>query len=67
MIRVSEPSKKPKNKVTVVGTGMVGMACATSLLSQVHDITNAYFYKTMFYLLKALSAFLLLKTMPDRF
>lgn len=35
MIRVTEPSRKPKNKVTVVGTGMVGMACAVSLLSQV--------------------------------
>jgi L-lactate dehydrogenase len=36
MTKIAEPSKTSGNKVTVVGVGQVGMACAFSLLTQVN-------------------------------
>lgn len=33
----SGPAEPPRNKVTVVGVGQVGMACAVSILLRVRD------------------------------
>lgn len=35
MTQIAEPSKSSGNKITVVGVGQVGMACAFSILTQV--------------------------------
>lgn len=52
---VAESDASPTNKVTVVGIGQVGMACAFSILTQVFIIpsfisvfTNIY-YLTRYY------------------
>lgn len=37
---VAEPGAKSNNKVTVVGIGQVGMACAFSILTQVSATPN---------------------------
>uniref|UniRef100_A0A1B6DNB7 L-lactate dehydrogenase n=1 Tax=Clastoptera arizonana TaxID=38151 RepID=A0A1B6DNB7_9HEMI len=34
MVRITEPAKTSGNKITVVGVGQVGMACAFSILTQ---------------------------------
>lgn len=35
---VTGPAEPPRNKVTVVGVGQVGMACAVSILLQVRSL-----------------------------
>lgn len=35
MTKIAEPSQSSGNKITVVGVGQVGMACAFSILTQV--------------------------------
>lgn len=43
----SGPAEPPRNKVTVVGVGMVGMACAVSVLLRVSlTISLSYCYFT---------------------
>lgn len=43
----SGPAEPPRNKVTVVGVGMVGMACAVSILLRVSmTISLSYYYFT---------------------
>lgn len=36
MTQITEPETSSGNKVTIVGVGQVGMACAFSILTQVH-------------------------------
>lgn len=43
LYEVAPPVASSPNKVTVVGVGMVGMACAFSVLTQVITIYNAYY------------------------
>lgn len=40
----SGPAQPPTNKVTVVGVGQVGMACAVSILLKVRDHTHTEFH-----------------------
>lgn len=40
---VVEPTSNGKNKVTVVGVGQVGMACAFSILTNVSESFNVSF------------------------
>ena len=48
----SGPAEPPRNKVTVVGVGMVGMACAVSVLLRVSlTISPSYCYFTAIALL----------------
>lgn len=42
LVKVSEPAASASNKVTVVGSGAVGMACAFSILTQVRIFTQTY-------------------------
>lgn len=37
---ISEPESTGKNKITIVGVGQVGMACAFSILTKVRKIVN---------------------------
>lgn len=40
LTRVHDEERKSTNKVTVVGTGQVGMAAAFAMMTQVADVLN---------------------------
>lgn len=42
LAKVAESATSPVNKVTVVGVGQVGMACAFSILAQVSVAIDAF-------------------------
>lgn len=48
----SSPAEAPRNKVTVVGVGQVGMACAISILLRVRHNNNRQ-TKTMYHIYSA--------------
>lgn len=43
MYEIAEPVSSSGNKVTIVGVGQVGMACAFSILTQVCHKENSLF------------------------
>ena len=43
LCKLSEPVRDSRNKITIVGAGMVGVACATSILTQVKILQKLRF------------------------
>lgn len=51
LYEVSPPVASSANKVTVVGVGMVGMACAFSVLTQVITTFDSEYFNRIFKLI----------------
>lgn len=70
--QIAEPETSSGNKVTIVGVGQVGMACAFSILTQVFlkiqlKSINAYYRINVKYFLKSVSSeIVLIDVMQDK-